>query len=85
MISIGYKNYIAIDKILTIIEPDSRPVKLMVQAARERNMLVDATLGKKTKSVIVTTSNHVVLSANLPDTIIERLHQKQLREQGDSL
>ncbi len=76
MVSIGYKNYISVDKIVTITDPESRPAKLLVQSARESDRLVDATQGKKTKSIIVTVSNHVVLSANLPDTIVERIQQK---------
>ncbi|OQX96136.1 hypothetical protein B6I21_01835 [candidate division KSB1 bacterium 4572_119] len=72
MISIGYRNYISVDRIVAIISPDSRPTKNMINGARENNKIVDATMGKKTKSVIVTNSNHVVLSANSPDTIVHR-------------
>jgi len=73
MISIGYRNYISADRIVSIISPDSRPTKNMINGAREQGRIVDATMGKKTKSVIVTNSNHVVLSANSPDTIVHRI------------
>ncbi|HEC32600.1 MAG TPA: DUF370 domain-containing protein, partial [Deltaproteobacteria bacterium] len=64
MLSIGYKNVIAKNRIIAIISPNSRPVKMMIQSARENGKLIDATLGKKTKSVIVTDSDHVILSTN---------------------
>ncbi len=73
MISIGYRNYLATEKIITVTSPDSRPSKNMINGARERGKLIDATMGKKTKSVIVTDSNHVILSANSPDTIVHRI------------
>jgi len=73
MISIGYRNYIAVNRIVAIISPDSRPTKNMISGAREKGKIIDATMGKKTKSVIVTNSNHVVLSANSPDTIVHRI------------
>lgn len=73
MISIGYRNYISANRIVSIISPDSRPTKNMINGAREQGRIIDATMGKKTKSVIVTNCNHVVLSANSPDTIVHRL------------
>jgi regulator of extracellular matrix RemA (YlzA/DUF370 family) len=73
MISIGFKNYVNLDRIVSIIAPNSKPIKNMINSARENGKLVDATMGKKTKSVIVTNSDHIVLSANLPDTIVHRI------------
>jgi len=73
MLSIGYSNYINLDRIVTITSPNSKPIKNMIYSARERGKLVDATLGKKTKAVIVTNSDHIILSANLPETIIRRI------------
>jgi len=73
MISIGYKNYIAVNRIVSIISPESRPVKLLISNAREKGKLVDATMGKKTKSVIIADSDHIILSANTPDTIVHRI------------
>lgn len=74
MISIGYKNYISLDRIVAIMSPSSRPTKSLIAGAREDGRLIDATMGKKTKSVIVANSNHVILSANTPDTIVQRTH-----------
>lgn len=73
MLSIGYKNVIAKNRIIAIISPNSRPVKIMIQKARESGKLVDATLGKKTKAVIVTDSDHVVLSTNSTETLTQRI------------
>lgn len=73
MISVGFKNYVNLDRIVSIISPNSKPIKNMINSAREKGKLIDATMGKKTKSVIVTNSDHIVLSANLPDTIVHRI------------
>ena len=75
MISIGYRNYVAVDRIVSIVLPTSRPVKAMIAGARERGALIDATMGKKTKSVIVTDSGHVVLSANSVETLVGRVEE----------
>ena len=74
MISIGYKNYISNDRIVAVILPDSRPIKNLIAGAKEKGYLIDATMGKKTKSVIIMNSNHVILSVNTPDTIMQRIH-----------
>jgi len=73
MVSVGYRNYISVNRIVAIISPESRPTKSMISGAREQGKLVDATMGKKTKSVIISNSNHVILSANSPDTIVQRV------------
>jgi extracellular matrix regulatory protein A len=73
MISVGYRNYISVNRIVAIISPDSRPTKNMINGAREQGKIVDATMGKKTKSVIISNSNHIILSANSPDTIVHRI------------
>ncbi len=73
MISVGYRNYISVNRIVAIISPESRPTKNMINGARDQGKLVDATMGKKTKSVIISNSNHVILSANSSDTIVNRI------------
>ncbi len=83
-INIGYGNVINTDKVVSIISPDSAPIKRLVQNAKESGMSVDATQGRRTRSVIITDSGHVVLSALLPDTIAERIHNTQLQEDVDS-
>jgi regulator of extracellular matrix RemA (YlzA/DUF370 family) len=85
MISIGYRNYIAVSRIVSVILPGSRPTKNLINAAREKDRLVDATMGKKTKSVIVADSGHIILSANSPDTIVHRIFtlNKKKRNQAE--
>lgn len=74
MISIGYKNYILTERIVAVVSPDSRPIKNLIKGARENDRLINATMGNKTKSVIITNSNHVILSANAPETIVNRVN-----------
>ena len=73
MISVGYKNIVARNRIIAIVSPNSRPVKNLITQAREKGKLVDATLGKRTKSVIITDSDHVILSTNSTDTLSQRI------------
>jgi len=84
MISIGFKNYIARDRIISIISPDSRPSKNLINRAREKGTLIDATMGKKTKSVIISDSNHIILSSNAPDTIVHRIELSKRVAQAES-
>ena len=66
-INVGYGNLIAADRIITLTSPDSAPIKRMVQETRERGMLIDATYGRKTASIFIMDSDHVILSALPPE------------------
>ena len=72
LIHIGYGNIVNTEKILAIVGPDAAPIKRMVQKAKEMGTAIDATCGRKTKAVIVMEDVSVVLSALLPDTIMNR-------------
>jgi regulator of extracellular matrix RemA (YlzA/DUF370 family) len=72
LISLGFSNYIAKDKIVSIVAPDAAPVKRMKDEAKRNNKLVDATSGRRTRAVIVTSSDHVVLASVQPETIADR-------------
>ena len=72
----GFGNVVNSDTIVAIISSDSSPSKRMVSKAKEDNRVIDATQGRKTQSLIITESNHVVLSAFLPETIVGRLENK---------
>lgn len=72
LINIGYGNLVNTDKIVSIISPDSAPIKRMIQNAKDIGAVVDATQGRRTKAVIVTDSTYLVLSALMPDTIAAR-------------
>ena len=72
MVSIGNKNAIAADKVIAIVSAESAPIKRLKDLAKKDKRLIDATGGKKTNTVIVTTSNHVILSSAQPETIAQR-------------
>ena len=72
LINIGFGNILAANRIVAIISPDSAPVKRIIQEARERGSLIDATYGRRTRAVVITDSGHVVLSAVQPETIAHR-------------
>lgn len=77
MINIGYGNFMNAEKVIAVVASDAAPVKRMIQTAKEQERVVDATHGKKTKSVIVTESNHIVLSALLPETLQSRFEHNK--------
>lgn len=72
-ISIGYGNMVATDRIVTLVTPDSAPIKRMIQDAKDAGRVIDVSCGKKTKSVIITDSEHIILSAVKTETIANRL------------
>ena len=72
LINIGFGNLVSADKIVAIVAPDSAPIKRIIQDAKEQGLLIDATYGRKTRSVIITQSEHVVLSAINPESIGNR-------------
>ena len=71
-INIGFGSMVAAGRVLAVVDPDSAPIKRVVQEAKERAMLVDASYGRKTKSVILMDTDHVILSALTTDVIGER-------------
>ena len=77
LINIGFGSMVSAARVLTIVAPDSAPIKRVVQEARERGMLIDASFGRKTKAVIVMDTDHVILSAITPETISARWLDKQ--------
>ena len=72
-ISIGYGNMVATDRIVTLVTPESAPIKRMIQDAKDAGRVIDVSCGKKTKSVIITDSEHIILSAVKTETIANRL------------
>ena len=82
LMNIGFGNVVNTDKILTIINPDSAPAKRMVQKAKEEERIVDATQGRRTKSIILTESGHIILSALQPETLAGRFNGKDLTVEG---
>ena len=72
IMKIGFGNIVNTDRVIAIVNPDSAPAKRMIQRAKENECIVDATQGRRTKSVIVTDSDHIVLSALQPETLAGR-------------
>ena len=79
LINIGFGNLINTDRILVVVQPDAAPVKRMIQRGKEDQTLIDATQGRRTKSVIVTTEGRLVLSALTTDTILNRYNEDKNR------
>lgn len=73
LINVGFGNMIAAERIVAIVSPDSAPVKRLIQEARERKTVIDATQGRRTRAVIQMDSDHLVLSAIQPETIAGRV------------
>jgi regulator of extracellular matrix RemA (YlzA/DUF370 family) len=76
LINIGFGNIVSANRIVTIVSPESAPIKRIIQDARDKGSLIDATYGRRTRAVIITDSDHVVLSAVQPETVAARLHDR---------
>ena len=72
LINIGFGNLVAAHRLLAVVSPDSAPIKRVIQEARDRGMLIDASYGRKTKAVILMDTDHVILSAVQPETLQAR-------------
>lgn len=75
LLNIGFGNLVQAEKIIAIVSPDSAPVKRIIQESKDRSMCIDATYGRKTRSVIIMDSDHVVLSAIQPETVAGRAEE----------
>ena len=73
LINIGFGNMISAGRLIAIVSPDSAPIKRMVQEARERGVLIDASFGRRTRAVLVMDNDHLVLSALQPETVANRI------------
>lgn len=83
LIPIGFGNLVSSDRVISVVSPESAPIKRMIQEVRERGLLIDASFGRSTKSVIVMDSGNVVLSALAPETLAQRF-EEQIRQEGVS-
>ena len=72
LINIGFGSMVAANRLLAIVEPDSAPIKRVIQEARDRGMLIDASYGHKTKTVLLMDTDHIILSALDPQTLTQR-------------
>ena len=83
LLNIGFGNIVSANRIISIISPESAPIKRIIQEARDRGMLIDATYGRRTRAVIITDSDHVILSAVQPETVAHRLASKESDESAE--
>ena len=85
LINIGFGNMVSAGRLIAIVSPASAPIKRMVQGSRERGMLIDATYGRRTRAVILTDSDHVILSALQPETVANRFNDREDEESAEEL
>ncbi len=81
LINIGFGSMVSAGRVLAVLDPDSAPIKRVIQEAKERAMLIDASYGRKTKAVIIMDTDHVILSAITPDALNARLMDKPEQEE----
>lgn len=76
-INIGFGNIVSANRIISVVSPESAPIKRLIQESRDKGILVDATYGRRTRAVIITDSDHVILTAVQPETIANRVSNKE--------
>ncbi len=84
LINIGFGNIVAANRIVAIVSPESAPIKRIIGEARDRGKLIDATYGRRTRAVIITDSEHLILSAVQPETVANRLNSKDSQNTGET-
>lgn len=85
LINIGFGNIVSANRLVAIVSPESAPIKRIIQEARDRGMLIDATYGRRTRAVIITDSDHIVLSAVQPETVANRLNSKDTAADNEDI
>ena len=83
LINIGFGNIVVANRVIAIVSPESAPIKRVIQEARDANILIDATYGRKTRAVVIADSGHIILSAVQPETVAGRLGDKDDDEMED--
>ncbi len=88
LINIGFGNMVSANRLIAIVSPESAPIKRIVQEARDKGSLIDATYGRRTRAVIIMDSDHVILSAVQPETVANRLsddeNEDEIEEELDN-
>ena len=82
LINIGFGNIVSGDRVVAIVSPESAPIKRIVQDARDKGLLIDASCGRRTRAVLVMDSGHVILSAIQPETVAGRIAGKGESQSG---
>ncbi len=77
LVNIGFGNIVSANRIISVVSPESAPIKRIIQEARDGGMLIDATYGRRTRAVVITDSGHIILSSVQPETVANRLTAKE--------
>ena len=85
LINIGFGNMVSASRLVAIVSPESAPIKRIMQDAKEQGTLIDATYGRRTRAVILTDSDHVILSALQPETVANRYNDREDEESAEEL
>jgi len=85
LINIGFGNIVSANRLVAVVSPESAPIKRIIREAQDRGMCIDATYGRRTRAVIITDSDHVILSAVQPETVAHRLNAKEPDAVADDL
>ena len=83
LINIGFGNMVCANRLVAIVSPESAPIKRIIQDAKDRGTLIDATYGRRTRAVLVTDSDHVILSAVQPETVANRLNDRDEEDEEE--
>ena len=84
LVNIGFGSMVAAGRVLSILAPDSSPIKRIIHESKDGGMLIDASYGRKTKSVLLMDTDHVILSAVSPETLTDRWQGKEAEEEGET-
>ncbi len=85
LINIGFGNMVSASRLVAIVSPESAPIKRIMQDAKEQGTLIDATYGRRARAVILTDSDHVILSALQPETVANRFNDREDEESAEEL
>jgi regulator of extracellular matrix RemA (YlzA/DUF370 family) len=85
LINIGFGNMVSASRLVAIVSPESAPIKRIIQDSRDKGSLIDATYGRRTRAVIITDSDHVILSAVQPETVANRLERDDMEDDEEDV
>ena len=81
LVNIGYGNMLAVERLIAVVSPEAAPIRRMIQDARDTGRVIDATCGHKTRAVVITDAEHVILSPLLPETVAARIDGRKGTEE----
>lgn len=83
LINIGFGNVVSANRLVAIVGPESAPIKRIIQEAKDKGRLIDATYGRRTRAVIITDSDHIILSSVQPETVANRLNKEHTEDEEE--